>query len=74
MEVHLKPELEAKLSRVAAQQGRPAENLVEEAVARLVDFEDWFVQETDKGVAAADHGEFADHQGVRRVIDQRYPG
>ena len=34
---------------MAAQQGRAAETLVEEAVERLVDHEEWFLQEVDKG-------------------------
>ena len=39
MEVRFKPDLEAKLSRMAAEQCRTAETLVEEAVERLVEFE-----------------------------------
>ena len=74
MEVHLKPELEAKLSRMAAEQGRAAENLVEEAVARLVDYDDWFLRETEMGLGAADRGEFVEHDSIRKLIDQRYPG
>ncbi|MGA3187708.1 MAG: hypothetical protein ABSF22_11430 [Bryobacteraceae bacterium] len=52
MEVPLTPDLEAKLSRLATQQGRQAEALVQEAVERLVDYDDWFSQEVDKGLAA----------------------
>jgi len=37
MEVNLTPELQAKLDEVAAQQGRDAQSLVQEAVQRLVD-------------------------------------
>ena len=74
MEVHFNPDLKAKLSRMAAQQGRDAETLVPEAVERLVDFDDWFLQEVDKGLAAADQGEFVEHDAVRKLIDARYPG
>jgi predicted transcriptional regulator len=49
MEVHLKPDLESKLSRLAAEQGRTAETLVEEAIERLVDYDEWFLKEVDKG-------------------------
>jgi predicted transcriptional regulator len=42
MEVHFKPDLEAKLSQIAAEQGRSPETLVEEAVERLVDYDEWF--------------------------------
>ncbi len=54
MEVRLSPELEAKLDRVAAQQGRDTESLVHEAVERLVDYDRWFLGEVEKGLAAAD--------------------
>ena len=74
MEVHFNPDLETKLSRMAAQRGRTAETLVEEAVERLVDYEDWFLGEVDKGLAAADRGEFIDHSDIRKMIDARYPG
>jgi predicted transcriptional regulator len=74
MEVHFNPDLQAKLSRMATQQGRAAETLVLEAVERLVDYDDWFLQEVDKGLAAADRGEFVEHDTVRKLIDTRYPG
>jgi predicted transcriptional regulator len=74
MEVLLKPDVEAKLSRIAAQQGRAAETLAEEAIERLVEFDDWFLQEVDKGLAAADRGEFIEHDAMRAVIERRYRG
>ena len=74
MEVRLSPELEAKLNRVAAQQGRDRESLVHEAVERLVDYDQWFLGEVEKGLAAADRGELIDHEDVGKLIDSRYPG
>jgi predicted transcriptional regulator len=74
MEVHFNPELQAKLARMATLQGRDPQTLVQEAVERLVDHEDWFLQEVDKGLAAADRGEFIEHDAVRKLIDRRYPG
>jgi len=73
MEIHFNPELQAKLMRVAAQQGRDAEALVAEAVERLVEHDAWFLQEVEKGFAAADRGEFIEHHAVRKLIDSRYP-
>jgi len=74
MEVRLKPDLEAKLSRLANEQGRDRESLVVEAVERMVDYDAWFVQEVEKGLAAADRGEFVEHDEIRKLIDRRYPG
>jgi predicted transcriptional regulator len=74
MEVPLNPDLQAKLSRLAAQQGRASEALIVEAVERMVNYDGWFLSEVDKGLAAADRGELVDHADVRKMIDQRYPG
>jgi predicted transcriptional regulator len=68
MEVQFNPDLQTKLSRMAAQQGRAAETLVVEAVERLVDHEEWFLQEVDKGIAAADRGEFIDDSDIGKMI------
>jgi plasmid stabilization system protein ParE len=47
---------------------------VREAVERFVDYDEWFVREVDKGLAAADRGERIDHEEVGKLIDRRYPG
>jgi len=74
MDVPLNPDLQAKLSRLAAEQGRASESLVVEAVERMVNYEEWFLREVNKGLAAAERGEFVDHADVRKMIDERYPG
>ena len=74
IDVPLNPDLQAKLSRLAAQQGRASEALVVEAVERMVSYHEWFLREVDKGLAAADRGELVDHGEVRKMIDERYPG
>ena len=74
MEVHLNPDLEAKLARLATEEGRAPETLVREAVERLVDYDEWFLREVDEGLAAADRREFVEHDAVRKLIDTRFPG
>lgn len=74
MEVRFAPDLQEKLTRVAAEQGRDSEALVVEAVERLLNHDEWFLREVEKGLAAADRGEFVDHDDVRKLIDHRYPG
>jgi predicted transcriptional regulator len=74
MAVPLDPDLQANLSRLAKQQGRASEALVVEAVERMVNYDEWFLREVDKGLAAADRGELVDHADVRKMIDERYPG
>jgi predicted transcriptional regulator len=74
MDVPLNPDLQAKLRRLAAQQGCASEALVVEAVERMVNYDEWFLREVDKGIAAADLVELAGHAEVRKMIDERYPG
>ena len=45
-----------------------------EAVERLVNYDEWSLRELEKGLAAAERGEFAEHSDLRKIIDERYPG
>jgi predicted transcriptional regulator len=74
MEVRLNPGLQAKLVQLASQQGRDAEALVMEAVERLVNYDEWFIREVEKGIAAADRGDFIEHAEVGKRINRRHPG
>ena len=64
MEVNLSPELQAKLERVAEQQGRNTESIVREAVERLLGYDEWFVRKVEKGLAQIERGEVLDHKEV----------
>jgi RHH-type transcriptional regulator, rel operon repressor / antitoxin RelB len=74
VDVPLNSDLQAKLNRLAALQGRASEALVVEAIERLVNYDEWFLREVDRGLAEADRGELVDHSDVRKMIDERYPG
>ncbi len=74
VDIPLNPDLQAKLRRLAEQQGRASAALIVEAVERMVNYDEWFLREVDKGLAAADRGQLVDHADVRKLIDQRYPG
>ncbi|MBZ5678528.1 MAG: hypothetical protein LAO24_00325 [Acidobacteriia bacterium] len=74
MDVPLNPDLQAKLSRLAAEQGRASEALVVEAIERMVNYDEWFLREVDRGLASAERGDLVDHADVRKMIDDRYPG
>ena len=73
MEVKLNPELQEKLTRLATEQGRDSEALLVEAVERMVNYDEWFLQEVERGIAAADRGELIDHEDVKKLIDRKYP-
>jgi RHH-type transcriptional regulator, rel operon repressor / antitoxin RelB len=74
MELDFTPDIESKLARLAAQQGRDKTALVGEAVERFVNYDEWFVREVDKGLAPADQGELINHEAIGNLIDRRYPG
>ena len=67
------PDLQAKLTRLATEQGRDTEALVVEAVKRMISYDEWFLQAVEKGLAAADRGEFVAHEDVKKLIDRPYP-
>jgi len=73
MEVRLNPNLRAKRVRLASQQGRGTEAVAVENVERMVN-DEWFIREVEKGIAAADRGEFVEHSEVRKRLNQRNPG
>ena len=63
----LNPDLQAKLAQLASQRGRDTEALVVEAVERLVNYDEWFIREVEKGIGAADRGKFIEHGEVIRT-------
>ena len=71
MKVNLTPELQAKLDRLAAQQGRDSESLVHEAVERLVGYDEWFIRQVEKGLAQIDRGEVLEHKEVAARMEKR---
>lgn len=70
MEIFLTPEHEAELNRVASQQGRPAQQVVQELVATYLDHEEWFRQEVGKGLASLDRGESVSHKEVGKRMER----
>ncbi|MFP5228312.1 MAG: CopG family ribbon-helix-helix protein [Acidobacteriota bacterium] len=71
MEVLLPEELEAKLSRLAAEQGRDRGALVVEAVERMVDHDAWIVAEVEKGLADIERGAMLSHEGLGSRLEDR---
>lgn len=74
MEIHLRPELEARLASLAAEQGREPDSLIEEAIERLVHYDEWFMGEVEKGLNAADRGELMEHEEIGEMLGSRFPG
>src|SRR5215469_10765981 len=72
MEVHLSPDVQAKLNRLAHEQGRDTETLAQEAIARFVD-DEWFIREVEKGLASADRCELLTHEQVGTRVENPGP-
>ena len=62
MEVHFSPDVETRLLQVASANGKDAQQLVKETVARMLDNQARFIAGVQSGIEQADRGEF-----VRRV-------
>ena len=64
MEVHFPPEVEAKLTHSAAQQGRNPDQLVQDVVSRYFEEETRFVEAVKRGEEALRRGEYLTHEQV----------
>jgi predicted transcriptional regulator len=58
IEVHLTPEQQEQLAQIATKAGTAPEWLVTNVVARYLDEEARFLAAVEKGIAAAERGEF----------------
>jgi predicted transcriptional regulator len=71
MEIHLNPDVQDKLSRIAAARGSDAELLAREAIERFVDYDEWFIREVEKGLTSAGRGELLGHAEVGARLEKR---
>ena len=73
MEVHLPQQQENQLNDLAAQTGRGTDELVQEAVARLLTHNEWFKQQVRIGIDQITRGEFIEEKEmdarVERMLD-----
>lgn len=69
MDVHLSPDLESKLTRLAIRQGTDTEALVREALERLVDHDEWFRAEVHTGLAQIAAGNTISHDEAGKQLE-----
>ena len=69
MEINLSDAVKSKLRRVAAEQGKNEESLVQEAVERLVDYDDWFMRQVEIGLAQIKRNETLNDEEVGARIE-----
>ena len=70
MEVHLTPELEAKLAQFAADQGRSPDDPVQEVLARHFEEESRFIEAVKRGEDALQRGEYLTHEQVGQRLER----
>ena len=69
MNLQVPPELEAKLTRLAAETGRTADQVAVDLLTTSMDHDDWFRTEVEKGRRAARGGRLLEHDDVVARID-----
>ncbi|MDJ0836027.1 MAG: ribbon-helix-helix protein, CopG family [Acidobacteriota bacterium] len=66
--IHISPEMDAKLERLALQSGRSKSWFLEQAIERVLDEDERAVHAIKEGIAEADAGEFASDDEVRSAF------
>jgi predicted transcriptional regulator len=70
MEVRLQPEKEAQLAEIAAQRGLKAAELAQQVLSHYLEDDSRFIQAVNIGLAAADRGDFVEHEEVGKKLKQ----
>ena len=72
MEVNLAQHQEAQLNDLAAKTGRGTEELVQQAVARMLEYDVEFLKAVEVGRASARRGDLLEHDEVVKRIEQMF--
>jgi predicted transcriptional regulator len=70
MEVHLSPDKQARLQEIASRAGKNPEQVVEEAVDRMLEYEERLVLAVEEGRSSARRGELLEHEDVVERIEK----
>jgi predicted transcriptional regulator len=73
MEVHLSPDKQARLQEIASRVGKNAEEMIEEAVDRMLEHlehDERFVAAVEEGRFSARRGELLEHDEVVERIEK----
>jgi predicted transcriptional regulator len=72
MDVHSTPEQEAQLAQIATKTGTDPERLVMDVPVRYLDGEARFLAAIEKGIAAAERGEFIEEAEMDARIERMF--
>ena len=70
MEVHLPQNQEAQLNELAAQTGRGTDELMQEAVAKLLAHNEWFKMQVQIGIDQIARGEFIEEAEMDARVER----
>ncbi len=70
MEVRLQPDKEAHLAQIAAQRGVKADELAQQILSRYLEDDARFIEAVNLGLAAAERGDFVEHDEVGAKLQQ----
>jgi predicted transcriptional regulator len=72
MEVHFTPDQEARLRQMATKAGTNPERLVKDVLVRYLDDEAQFLAAVEKGIAAAERGEFIEEEEMDTRVERMF--
>jgi predicted transcriptional regulator len=72
MEVHFTPEQQARLAQMAAKAGTAPERLVTTVVVRYLNEEARFLAAVEKGITAAERGEFIEEEDMDARVEAMF--
>jgi predicted transcriptional regulator len=70
MEVHLPQSQEVRLNELATQTGRGTDELVQEAVAKLLAHNEWFKAQVQVGIDQIARGEFIEEEEMDARVER----
>lgn len=70
MDVPLQPDKEARLTQIASQRGLKAGELAQQVLSRYLEDDTRFIEAVNLGLAAAERGEFVEHEEVGTKLKQ----
>jgi predicted transcriptional regulator len=70
MELHLPESQEARLHELAARTGKSTDDLVSEAVAKLLAYDEWFEQQVQIGMDQIADGQFIEEDEMNHRVER----
>jgi len=70
MEIRLQPDKEEQLAQIAAQRGLKTDELAQQVLSRYLEDDTRFIEAVNLGLAAAERGDFVEHEEVGKKLKQ----